>query len=267
MKVLILGPNSQLAQALVSFQAELLNNDIDIVVPESRIPFGTEIPANILDGVDFVLNFCFSYSGHIEDDKRRNIPGTLMWVKQVTKSSKRQFIQISSDSIRFNPESAYSKVKSQVDEEILRYEQTRIFKIPTLIGVNAPKPSQTLFRILDFQYEIMNRVYVPKGFSSKKILKYLQVEDFWHQLSAFLASNKRSETASSQNPEECYALTDIWKKHRSSVGKVTEAISVTEFVDMRRVFTIYKFYLNFGFPGIKAMEALRFLSIQDRATM
>jgi len=259
MKVLILGSNSHLAQALFSFQSEIHDNDFEIVVPEKRIPFGTEITLEILDGVDLVLNFCFSYSGRIEDDMRRNIEGTLMWIKQVTNSLNRQFIQVSTDSIRFNPESTYSKIKDQVDQEILRFEQTRILKIPTLIGEGAPKPSQSIFGILDFQYKLLKRVYVPKGFSSKESLNYLHVEKFWSQLGALRASNERSITVSSHGSEEFYSLIDIWKKHRFLLRKVTEDISVTEFVDMRIIFTLYNLYLNSGLPSIKIMEGLRFL--------
>ena len=259
MKVLILGSSSRLAKCLIEFQAEIRLSEIEIVIPRIRIPFGTEIPKEVLGSVDFVVNFCFSYTGYLEHDRNTNIRGVYFWAQQIARFPDKKFIQISTDSIRFNPDSAYSKIKSQVDIEISSIKNAYIFRIPTLIGENIPAPSRAIFNFLEYQHIVINKVYVPRGLATKKIFSYLQIETFWHQFKDFVESGKKETTSISHSTEERYSLTEIWKKHREISGLGGKLMTVKEFGNLNPFLSLYNSYLNLGMPNCKTIESLKFL--------
>lgn len=257
MKVLILGSTSQLASLLLRFQDELQNNQIEPVFLRNKVRLGEEIPSGYLEEVDCVLNFSLSSTGQFDTDLQLNKRGVLIWANQISGLEEKTFVQISSDAVRFNPESRYSRIKGSVDTAVLKVTGSRVLRIPTLIGEEIPNPSRNLFKILNFEKKVLKSIYVPGGFVKTKNLKFLKINDFWSSLRMSLKFTSRITTPVSHSPEDLFTLVEIWREHQKMIGLDSSNTSAYKTIDINYALSLYDKGLRLGLPYSRTAEALK----------
>lgn len=257
MKVLILGSTSGLALSLLRFQDEIRRSQTEPVFPKNQIRLGEQIPTEDLEDVDCVMNFCLSFTRNFGRDLQENMMGALTWANQTGSYDKKMFVQISSDAIRFNPQSFYSRIKSSVDTEISKIARSKVLRIPTLIGEETPNPSRKMFRILSLEEKFLKSIYVPEGFVKEKNLKFLKVSDFWSLFRTSLEGTSKIDTLVSHNTKDLFSLVEIWQKHQEIIGPNYCDQSAYKAFDIKFALNLYDKCLKLGLPYVRTAESLR----------
>lgn len=214
MKVLILGASSQLFRTVIKNKFLTNTSELILIEPNVNIRYGDVIPEEYLDDIDAIINFAFYYNRDYRKALLTNVEGTLHWIDQLGKRSSALFLQVSSDSVRFNPQSKYSKIKIRLENEILNLPNVRVLRIPTLIGNFVPPPSSNFFEFIKFQERALNKVLVPERFYTRQVLQYLDSLYIWDALYEATQNGQGLQTLISHEPGQFFSLMDIWEIHR-----------------------------------------------------